>query len=91
LPHAPPPPPPHQVTLDADDVILCEVHIDHGKQRANPMAAVRFYQTADADAGDEPFAMPQQQVSSMLATSYQGERACARVCVRARVCVCVCV
>lgn len=40
------------------------------------MLNVRFYQTADPEGGEEPFPMPQQQVTSMLGTIYQGARLC---------------
>lgn len=61
-----------QVHLNPEDVIVCEIHIDQGMKAENPMLNVRFYQTASAEGGDEPFAMPQQQVTSMLGTVYQG-------------------
>lgn len=54
-----------------NDIIICETHIDGGMKDANPMDAVLFYQTTDAVMGDRSFAMPQQQVSSMLGTVYQ--------------------
>lgn len=61
-----------QVRLDPADVIVCEIHIDQGMKAQNPMDMVRFYQTSDPEGGDEPFAMPQQSVTSMLGTVYQG-------------------
>jgi hypothetical protein len=63
-----------QVRLDPADVIVCEIHIDQGMKAQNPMDMVRFYQTSDPEGGDEPFVMPQQTVTSMLGTVYQGER-----------------
>lgn len=58
--------------LNPDDVIVCEIRIDQGMKEENPMLNVRFYQTADPEGGEEPFSMPQQQVTSMLGTIYQG-------------------
>eukprot|EP00775_Hariotina_reticulata_P012035 gene12035-12178_t len=57
-----------------NDIIICETHIDGGMKDANPMDTVRFYQTTDAVMGDKSFAMPQQQVSSMLGTVYQDKK-----------------
>lgn len=68
---------PPQVQLCAADVIVCETRIDQGMAGANPMSAVRFYQTHDAAMGDEVFPMPQQQVSVMLGTVYQVRRSAA--------------
>ncbi|KAF8061415.1 SAMHD1 [Scenedesmus sp. PABB004] len=62
------------VQLRAEDVIVCETHIDQGMRGSNPMAGVRFYQTQDAAVGDRAFHMPQQQVSSMLGTVYQDKK-----------------
>jgi len=61
-----------QVRLNPDEIIVCEITIDQGMKAQNPMTNVRFYQTTDPEGGDEPFAMPQQQVTSMLGTVYQG-------------------
>lgn len=62
-----------QVNLNPDDVIVCEIHIDQGMKAQNPMLNVRFYQTSDPEGGDEPFTMPQEQVTSMLGSVYQGK------------------
>lgn len=59
------------VRLNPDEIIVCEITIDQGMKAQNPMTNVRFYQTTDPEGGDEPFAMPQQQVTSMLGTVYQ--------------------
>jgi hypothetical protein len=61
------------VNLNPDDVIVCEIHIDQGMKAQNPMLNVKFYQTSDPEGGDEPFTMPQEQVTSMLGSVYQGE------------------
>jgi hypothetical protein len=68
------------VHLNPDDVIVCEIHIDQGMKAQNPMLNVRFYQTADPEGGDEPFTMPQEQVTSMLGTVYQGVQQVDVVC-----------
>jgi hypothetical protein len=60
-----------QVQLHAQDVIVCETHIDQGMKEANPMDTVLFYQTRDRDMGDKAFKMQPSDVSNMLGSVYQ--------------------
>ncbi|WIA34897.1 hypothetical protein OEZ86_013184 [Tetradesmus obliquus] len=62
------------VQLRAQDVILCETHIDQGMKEANPMDTVLFYQTRDRDMGDRAFAMQPSDVSNMLGSVYQDKK-----------------
>jgi hypothetical protein len=64
------------VQLHAQDVIVCETHIDQGMKEANPMDTVLFYQTRDREMGDKAFKMQPSDVSNMLGSVYQVGVAC---------------
>ncbi|KAF6260882.1 hypothetical protein COO60DRAFT_840296 [Scenedesmus sp. NREL 46B-D3] len=62
------------VQLRAQDVIVCETHIDQGMKDANPMDTVLFYQTRDREMGDKAFKMQPSDVSNMLGGVYQDKK-----------------
>jgi hypothetical protein len=72
---------PLQVQLHAQDVIVCETHIDQGMKEANPMDTVLFYQTRDREMGDKAFKMQPSDVSNMLGSVYQVGPACSSAAV----------
>eukprot|EP00798_Chlamydomonas_sp_ICE-L_P009440 gene9440-8898_t len=63
----------HGQGIDYDDVIVCEVRIDHAMKDANPMDKVEFFKPdgrLDVQTY-ESYKIPQERMSNMFTEKYQ--------------------